>query len=112
MYSMLPDQPVAITGLPKNIASAGPRPNPSERCSDRKQSQQRTRFFASLSLSVASIRVTRSPKRAMSARNSSAVTTSWEEWPSLSTSCNSAPGRAASVRAKASTTAAGFLRGA
>src|SRR6476661_8408481 len=30
MYSMLPDQPVATTGFPKNIASAGPRPKPSD----------------------------------------------------------------------------------
>ena len=34
MKSMLPDQPVATTGLPSCIASAGTRPKPSERWSD------------------------------------------------------------------------------
>ena len=34
MKSRLPDHPVAITGLPSNIASAGTRPNPSLRCND------------------------------------------------------------------------------
>ena len=34
-----------MTGLPRNIASDIPRPNPSDRCSDMKQSQHLIRFF-------------------------------------------------------------------
>ena len=34
MKSTLPDQPVAITGLPSAMACAGTRPKPSERCSE------------------------------------------------------------------------------
>jgi hypothetical protein len=34
MKSMLPDHPVAITGLLRSIASAGTKPNPSLRCSE------------------------------------------------------------------------------
>lgn len=107
MNSRLPDQPVAITGLPSAMACAGTRPKPSERC------REMTMSDAAISPSMSASGSMVSTSRILSApaiASRSARSAHWVAPPVTSLITSTRSSASPKARRKAAMAASGFLR--